>query len=150
MNISQKCQYALRAMFELARRGLDKPVSISQLATAQAIPHRFLEQILGELKRGGFVESRRGVRGGYLLAHPPTMVSAGDIIRFIDGPMDPVQCSAVTDSDHECPLQVGCVFVDLWQEARDAAAAVYDRATLQSLVDAQRDRDGQYVASYTI
>jgi Rrf2 family cysteine metabolism transcriptional repressor len=143
MAISQKCQYALRAMFELARRGLAEPVSISQLATAQAIPHRFLEQILGELKRGGFVESRRGVHGGYLLAHSPEMISAGDIIRFIDGPMDAVQCTAMTHGEQPCPLDGTCVFVDLWQRASDAAATVYNHATLQSLVEAQRARDGQ-------
>jgi Rrf2 family cysteine metabolism transcriptional repressor len=150
MAISQKCQYALRALFELARRGPGEPTSISQISASQAIPHRFLEQILAELKRGGFVESRRGVNGGYRLARPPEFISAGDIIRFVDGPLDPVQCTAMAHGDQSCPLEGSCVFVDLWQRASEATEAVYDQATLQSLVDAQLARHGQYVPTYCI
>ncbi len=73
MLVSQKSQYALRAVFELARRNGGLPVKIADIAEAQAIPQRFLEVIMNQLKQGGFVESRRGKRGGYLLAR-----SAGD------------------------------------------------------------------------
>ena len=92
MNISQKCQYALRAVFELARRYGEGPTSIREIARIQAIPPKFLELILTELRKGGFVESRRGVHGGYSLPASPRMVSAGEIIRFIDGPISPVRC----------------------------------------------------------
>ena len=70
MMVSQKCQYALRATFELARRQGEGPIRIADLASAQAIPGKFLELILCDLKQGQFVESRRGRRGGYLLARP--------------------------------------------------------------------------------
>lgn len=73
MSVSQKCQYALRAVFELARRRGEKPTSIREIAEAQAIPAKFLELILTQLRKGGLVESRRGIHGGYLLAVWPTV-----------------------------------------------------------------------------
>ena len=92
MSISQKCQYALRSVFELAKRHGEGPTSIREIARAQAIPPKFLELILTELRKGGFVESRRGIHGGYLLPVPPKTVFAGEIIRFVDGPIAPVRC----------------------------------------------------------
>ena len=68
MRISKKCQYALRAVFELAVRNTGQPVKIQQIAGAQNIPPRFLEVILNQLRHAGFVESRRGNEGGYMLA----------------------------------------------------------------------------------
>ena len=67
MNLSQKCQYAVRAIFELAKHYGRGPVAISQIAASQAIPQRFLENILNELRPTGLIESRRGIQGGYLL-----------------------------------------------------------------------------------
>jgi Rrf2 family cysteine metabolism transcriptional repressor len=83
MQISQKCQYALRAVFELAVRTKEGPIKVGVIAEAQAIPTRFLEVILNQLKRGGFVESRRGNAGGYALAKSPAELTMGDIIRFV-------------------------------------------------------------------
>ena len=90
MQLSQKCQYAIRAVFQLAKEHGGGPIKIADVAEAQAIPPRFLELILGELKQGGFTESRRGKRGGYLLARPPAQITVGDIIRFVEGPLGPV------------------------------------------------------------
>ena len=70
MSVSLKCQYGLRALFELARRAGNGPTRIQEIAEAQAIPPRFLENILNQLRRGGFVESRRGKAGGFVLARP--------------------------------------------------------------------------------
>ncbi len=90
MSVSQKCQYALRAVFELASRHGDAPTSIREIAQAQAIPPKFLELILVQLRKAGFVESRRGAHGGYFLAVGPAALTVGEIIRFIDGPIAPV------------------------------------------------------------
>ena len=134
MNVSQKCQYALRALFELSRRPGNSPVRSSDIAQSQAIPPRFLELILGELKQGGFVESRRGARGGYLLLGQPDGVTVGEVIRFVDGPIAPVRC--VTEAEQaDCPLLAGCALIGMWRRARDAVNHVFDNTTFQDLLD---------------
>ncbi len=148
-NVSQKCQYALRAMFELARRYGDTPTSVAEIAEVQAIPQRFLVLILGELRQGGFVESRRGARGGFLLRGLPETTTVGEIIRFVDGPICPVSCIAPDDSTR-CPLKGGCAFMEMWERARNAVAEVYDNNSLQDLLDAQEARKGEYVADFCI
>lgn len=149
MSVSQKCQYALRAVFELARRYGERPTNIREIARVQAIPPKFLELILTELRKGGFVESRRGVHGGYSLVALPRTLSAGDIIRFIDGPIAPVRC---VDGRYrsDCPLYEECAFMGMWTRARDAVADVYDCTTFQDLIDARLAASGEYVASYCI
>jgi Rrf2 family transcriptional regulator, cysteine metabolism repressor len=149
MTVSQKCQYALRAIFELAKRPTDRPTSIAEIATKQAIPRRFLELILNELRQGGFVESRRGVQGGYLLAVSPASLSAGEIIRFVDGPLAPAKCVGDQD-DCECPMLGNCAFMDLWKRARDAVADVYDNTTFQDLLDAERAGAEKAAPNYCI
>ena len=149
MNVSQKCQYALRAIFELARRGGQKPVRIAEIAKAQAIPLRFLEAILSQLKHGGFVESKRGVNGGYLLRNSPGELAAGRIIEFIDGPLLPVKCISESNTD-QCPLYGKCSFMDMWTRARDAVAEVYDSVTFQDLVDNDRTSQEKCAANYCI
>lgn len=151
MYVSQKCQYALRAVFELSRRRERAPVSTAEIAEAQAIPPKFLELILGELKHGGFVESRRGARGGYLLARRPDRMTVGEIIRFIDGPVTPVRCVAGT-SQPDCRLygDGGCAFMGMWRRARDAGNAVFDSTSFQDLIDEAPTSGGSYVADYCI
>lgn len=149
MSISQKCQYALRAVFELTKRYGGPPTSVSAIAEAQAIPGRFLELILRQLRGGGFVESRRGVQGGYLLAAGPGVLSAGDIIRFIDGPVAPVRC-LVGALDVDCPLRGRCAFMGMWRKARDAVAEIYDHTMFQDLIDEELTSADKYVAHYCI
>lgn len=148
MNVSQKSQYALRALFELAKRSGQGPVRASDIATAQAIPLRFLELILHELRQRGWVESRRGVQGGYLLAVLPELLRVGDIIRAMDGPLAPVKCVA-GDEKTSCPLSGRCAFIGLWRRAQKAAEEVYDTTNLQDLVD-QEAAVEQYVENYCI
>jgi len=137
MNLSQKCQYALRALFQLAKQHGQGPVRVGDIAAAQAIPPRFLELILGELKHAGYVESRRGVQGGYMLAVAPIVLSVGEVIRFVDGPLAPVKCLAAPGSG-ECPLEGHCAFIALWEKAMAAVTEVYDSTTLADLVDEER------------
>ena len=89
MQVSQKCKYTLRALFELAKRQGDGPVSAAEIATAQALPPRFLELILHSLTKSGEVKSRRGIRGGYVLAVSPTAITVGDVVRLVDGSAAP-------------------------------------------------------------
>ena len=149
MSVSQKCQYGLRALFELSKRDRTKPTTISQIAKAQAIPPKFLELILGELRQGGFVESRRGVHGGYLLVAAPGSLTVGDIIRFIDGPIAPVRCLN-TIKKADCSLKGNCAFMGMWDRAREALSEVYDKASFQDLIDEEEAAAGAYVGQYCI
>ena len=149
MSVSQKCQYGLRAIFELSKRQGQGPTTVNQIAEAQAIPARFLELILGQLRQGGFVESRRGVQGGYLLAVSPEALSVGEIIRFIDGPLAPVRCVSGNE-EKDCPLYGSCAFLSTWKRAADAVAKVYDETTFENLINEERTATEKYVASYCI
>ena len=147
MDISQKCQYGLRALFELSlRQGLG-PTKIGDIAKAQAIPMKFLELILGELKHGGFVVSRRGAHGGYMLAVEPAELTAGQVITYIDGPIMPVKCVAMGGAAN-CPLKGECVFIDMWAQARDAVADVYNGTTFQDLIEKKQGQP--YVSNFCI
>ncbi|MFW6189562.1 MAG: RrF2 family transcriptional regulator [Planctomycetota bacterium] len=149
MFISQKCQYAVRAIFELAKHYGHGPVKIAEVAEAQSIPVRFLEVILSQLKQGDFVESRRGKRGGYLLALPPEAVTVGDVIRFVEGPFGPVEC-VTGEADRDCPLHERCVFLPMWRRAREAVSEVYDSTTFRDLLDEEQRMREDYVPSYAI
>ncbi len=149
MSVSQKCQYALRSVFELSDGYGRGPLSVSSIAKVQAIPLRFLELILGELRQGGYVESRRGSRGGYILTRSPSQLNVGEIISFVDGPIGPVGCVSTGDTAG-CPLYGDCVFMGMWTRARDAVANVYEKTTFQSLVDEDRIRRVKYVPDYAI
>lgn len=147
--LSQKTQYALRALFELSKRSDGGPQKIADVAEAQAIPTRFLEVILHELKRGGFVDSKRGKEGGYFLVRSPADLTVGEVIRFLEGPIAPVGC-AVPGSESDCPLGPNCVFLPLWREAREALSDVFDSRTFRDLVNEERERQGTFVPMYRI
>jgi len=131
--LSQKCQYALRAMYEITLREDDWPIKSGDIAEAQAIPPRFLENILAQLKQGGFVDSKRGKEGGYMLADPDREVTVGEIIRFVQGPVVPVHCMIDTGAS-DCPFGQDCPFLSMWARARDAVVEVYDNTTFRDLI----------------
>lgn len=87
MRISARADYAVRAVLELAVQGDDGPLKAETIATTQDIPHKFLEGILGDLRRAGIVDSRRGGGGGYRLARAATAITVADVIRAVDGPI---------------------------------------------------------------
>jgi len=149
MNVSQKCQYALRALFELARQRGEGPVPVSEVARRQAIPPRFLELILKELRQAGWVKSFRGIRGGYVLAVAPGSLGVGEVIRFIEGPLAPVKCIAGPEG-RACPLRGGCAFIGLWERAERAVSEVYDSTTFQDLLDEHEAAAETYVPRYCI
>jgi Rrf2 family protein len=93
--ISQKAKYALRALVALCKAPPESSLMISEISKAQAIPKKFLEQILLELKRAGIVMSRRGRLGGYVLLRPADKLTFGEVLRLIDGPIAPLPCRHV-------------------------------------------------------
>ena len=149
MLVTQKCQYALRALFELARRNGSGPVKIAEIADAQAIPRRFLEVILGQLKQGGFVASQRGNDGGYFLLREPHSLTVGEVMRFVQGPIGPVECVA-SRSKEKCSLYGDCVFFPMWDRVREAISSVYDSTTFQKLLDEKKRKASSYVPCYSI
>ena len=149
MAISQKCQYALRAVFELSKRSGQGPIPAAEIAEAQAIPHRFLESILTQLRQAGIMESQRGSRGGYVLASRPAMVTVGDIIRLVDGPIGPVPCAIGDTAANDPPYGDG-VFLPVWRSAEAALAKVYDGVTFQDLVDEHAAAAQDHIPIYSI
>jgi len=136
MQVSQKSLYALRAVLELAKHYGSGPQKIAQIADRQGIPQRFLEGILRELKGGGFVRSRRGNEGGYELARAPGVLTVGEIMGFIEGPIGPTACLMDDSEARRCCLrtQRHCSFRWMWRKIHDAISSVYDGTTFGDLV----------------
>jgi len=149
MLVPQKAQYALRGVFELAKRFGQGPVKVADIAEPQAIPPRFLEVILNQLKRAGFVESRRGREGGYMLSRAPEALTVGEVLRFVEGPTSPVGCIGAAAKDR-CQLFGSCVFLPMWQRVQEAISGVYDGTTFQDLVDQDEANRDEYVPAYAI
>lgn len=132
LKISTKGEYASRAMLELALRHKDGHLHIKAISAAQDIPERFLEQILLQLKRAGYLRSLKGPRGGYALAKPPELISVAEVVRVMDGPLAPIDCVSVT-AHQVCPHEDDCGLKSLWKETRDAVAAIMERTTFADL-----------------
>ena len=128
-------QYALRAIYELAKRKGEGPTKISDIAVAQAIPQRFLEVILNQLKGSGIVASKRGFYGGYFLTKSPEEVTVGDIFRYLQKEHDNLSCIACV-SEKDCPFIKSCAFSNLWLQVKTAAYDIYDETTMQDLLNA--------------
>lgn len=148
MNLSQRCQYAVRAVLEMARQYGQGPITISQIAARQAIPQRFLENILNDLRPTGLIESRRGMQGGYMLTRDPATISVGEVIRLVEGPLDPVRCSG--DKENPCPRRENCALTRLWDRAKAAVEAVYDGASFRDLVEEERELSSSQAINYSI
>jgi Rrf2 family protein len=134
MLISKKHQYALRAIYELAKQYGGGPVKISYIAEIQAIPERFLEVILGQLKKSGFVASKRGYKGGYMLVTPPGQLSVGALMCYLQKDVGITQCMAPT-AESNCPFQGDCAFFPMLKKVKEAIFNVYNETTIQDLLN---------------
>jgi Rrf2 family cysteine metabolism transcriptional repressor len=141
MLVSQKDRYALRAVFELARRHGRGPVKVAEIAAAQSIPPRFLEVILNELKQTGFVASRRGKHGGYFLLAEPDELTVGDVMGFLEGPVE-----VTADNGGNGDSVLGPV----WHKIQDAISGVYQTTTFADLVEQEQLKMGMRVPTYAI
>lgn len=133
MKISYKGDYALKTLLELALNYNKGVLSIQGLAKKGDIPEKFLEQVLLVLKKGGYVDSKRGMNGGYFLAKPPENITVGELVRFIEGPIEPVTCAGKKIYDG-CKDFKSCVFRDLWSQVYTATSLVIDTVTFAELV----------------
>ena len=133
----KKNQYALRAIFELAKHRGKGPKKISEIAEVQSIPLRFLEVILGQLKGSGLVESKRGFYGGYSLTRSADKISVGDVLRFMDKPLSAEHCGACVSTSN-CPFSGNCAFAAMWNRVNDAIFDIYDSTTIQDLLNNEK------------
>lgn len=141
MLVTQKNQYALRAIFELAKHRGKGPIKVYEIADAQAVPLRFLEVILGKLKRNGLVQSKRGYKGGYTLIKHPENITVGDVFRYMDESIHPVECVTLDTDEITCPLKNDCSFYSMWEKVHDAIYNVFDNTTIQDLMDSGAMRE---------
>jgi Rrf2 family protein len=132
MHITYKGDYALKAVLDLAINYGRDVITINEMAEHIDAPVKFLEQVLLELKKGGFVESRRGKVGGYLLSRPPDKLTVGEVIRFIDGPIEPIACARHGYTN--CGDLYKCAFRKIWQDVTQATANIIDNVTFEKLV----------------
>lgn len=133
MKLSTKGRYGLRAMIDLARYSEEEPVSISNIAARQGISERYLEQLVALLKKAGLVKSIRGASGGYVLAKSAGEISVGDVLRSLEGSLEPVKCAAFY-SDNGCMSAGGCVTKYVWQKINDSINETVDHMMLDELV----------------
>jgi Rrf2 family protein len=141
MTTSVKADYALRAILDLAAQKPGDPVKIADIAKRRKIPQKFLELILVGLKQAGFVESRRGAEGGYLLARAADSITVGEVIRAVDGPSED---RGRGRSKSETP------FTDLWERVDAAVAAIVDETTIGEVLRDWAERQSKGVITWEI
>jgi Rrf2 family cysteine metabolism transcriptional repressor len=147
MNISVKSEYALKAVFDLAVQfqmlppGVQTmpPIKIADIARRQKIPQKFLELILAGLKQSGFVDSRRGAEGGYLLARSAESITIGEVLRAIENVKAQPRASKAADP-----------FSDVWRKVDQAISDVLDQTTFGELARAWREKQTQYIPNWDI
>jgi Rrf2 family protein len=139
--LSKRTQYSLRALYALTRKFGEGPVLITTLADSETIPKKFLEQILVSLKSAGFVSSKKGKGGGYILAQPPEKITIGSVIRAIEGPLAPLPCASETRfrKCDECVDIQTCGTRIVMRQVRDAMAAILDETTLAMVCEKVED-----------
>jgi len=138
MKLSKRGEYALRSLIDLGIAAeLGWPMlQITELATKEKLPIKFLEQIFTQLKAAGYVKSRRGKFGGYSLARPMNWIKFGAVIRLIDGPLAPIRCVSQTSYARcSCPDEIHCGLRMLMFDVRNAISTILDRCTLAEIVE---------------
>lgn len=138
MKLTKRGEYALRALIDFGiAYELGRPlIKISELVEKERLPVKFLEQILTQLRAAGYIETKRGKSGGYLLAKKPREIRLGEVIRLIDGPLAPIACvSQVAYARCTCPDEDHCGLRMLMLDVRNAISRILDRYVLADVVE---------------
>ncbi|MBP2649377.1 MAG: cymR 1 [Firmicutes bacterium] len=134
MKLSTKGRYGVMAMFDLALHYGQGPISLKSVAQRQGISEHYLEQLMGVLRKAGYVKSIRGAQGGYTLTRDPAQITVGEIVRIMEGPIAPVDCLLAASKNNEyCNRAQTCVTRGVWAKVRDSITAVVDSITLADL-----------------
>ena len=132
--LTKKGKYGLKALTALSYAGQGQLVGVAELARANAIPKKFLDAILAELRNAGFVQSRKGKLGGYGLARSPDEIMIGHVVRVLDGPLAPIPCASRTRYQpcEDCDIET-CQVRHLMLDVRNAIAEVLDKTSLTQM-----------------
>ena len=136
MNITSKGRYALRVMLDLAQHREEGYISLKTIADRQGYSMKYLEMIVGSLKRAGLVASTRGKEGGYRLVRDPEDYTIGEILRCIEDNLAPVAC--IKAGDICCEHAGECMTVPMWKELDDITNAYLDGVSLQDLLTGEK------------
>jgi Rrf2 family transcriptional regulator, cysteine metabolism repressor len=142
MKLSTKGRYGVVAMYDLALQYGKGPIPLRNVAERQNISEHYLEQLMGGLRRTGFVRSVRGAQGGYELTRDPSTITVGDIIRALEGPIAPVDCVIDDEPSDYCCRADSCVTRGIWAKVRDSINQVLDSITLADLGKEEAKRQG--------
>ena len=136
MNITSKGRYALRVMLDLAQHPEDGFISLKTVADRQQISMKYLEAIVGSLKKAELLESTRGKEGGYQLVKAPADYTVGEILRAIEDNLAPVSC--IKDGSVQCDKAAACLTVPMWKELDDLTNSYLAAVTLQDLLTGEK------------
>lgn len=132
MKLSTKGRYGVKAMFEVALRYGEEPVSIKTISERQNISEYYLEQLFAPLRKAGLINSIRGAQGGYVLSKPPSEITVADILNVLEGPIEISEC---IDDEVTCVRTGYCATRLLWIKIRDSVNQVIESITLQDMID---------------
>lgn len=149
MKISYKGDYSLKVILDLSMNYPNNLVSILDLSKRQDIPKKFLEQILLDLKKGGFLMSKKGPKGGYSLARSPESISLGEVVRYVEGSVYPISCVDPANPS-ECLEKSSCVFAPTWVDVGDAITEIIDGITFKDLMEKQEQMNKSAVLDFQI
>ena len=132
--LTRKGKYGLKAFVDLAALPAGQTATISGIALRNNIPKKFLDAILNDLRNAGFVASRKGKLGGYMLARPPENIQVGHVVRVLDGPLAPFPCASRTRYERceDCDVET-CQVRHIMLDVRNAIAEVLDRTSLTQM-----------------
>jgi Rrf2 family cysteine metabolism transcriptional repressor len=134
----------VQIMVDLAKHSDEGPISLKSVADRQKLSEHYLEQLVPELRKAGLVKSVRGAQGGYILAKKPESINIGDVIRVLEGPIAPVECTNQTGSDC-CEKTSFCVTREVWVKVRDSINDVVDSISLADLISDNENAGGEKI-----
>jgi len=133
LRFTTRAEYGLRAMVDLAEHHIhQEPIPLVRVAERQGISEGYLEQLMTFLRKGGLVRSIRGAKGGYLLIREPGRITAGEVVRCLEGPLNPTSCVGDDDPD-ACGRSDNCATREMWFRIKNSVAEVLDSTTLADL-----------------
>jgi len=134
VRVPMKVDYGVRALVDLAQQGSVRPIRTNEIAKRQHIPEPYLDQVLTNLNKFGFIRSRRGPRGGHLLAREASDITLSDVVAALEGRTPPLDC--ILDAD-DCVLSGSCTQRDIWSGVEDAIQSVLTATTISELANPQ-------------
>lgn len=132
--VTARGEYGVRLMVALARSYGKGPQSLAELAHAEDLPAAFVEHLAADLRRAGLVISHRGAHGGYVLGRAPDQITAGEIMRVLEGPVAPMLCASEAPGEMYCTREDVCATKYLWLRVRDSIVRTLDTITLADLL----------------